>query len=117
LAEALLTEGVDEAPPLVGFDFGRRIALLRAVLDVMAADDELTDDERHFVATVGDDLALPPEFVDWSLERPQPREAGHVARWHARPDVLTLACLTLDLGPGVAAAIKALRRTRGNTIR
>lgn len=110
LAEALLTEGVDEAPPLVGFDFGRRIALLRAVLDVMAADDELTDDERHFVATVGDDLALPPEFVDWSLERPQrPAGAGHASPdGTLDPDVLTLACLTLDLEPSASlAAIKA----------
>ncbi len=110
LAQALLTEGVDEAPPLVGFDFGRRIALLRAVLDVMAADDELTDDERHFVATVGDDLALPPEFVDWSLERPQrPAGAGHASPdGTLDPDVLTLACLTLDLEPSASlAAIKA----------
>lgn len=110
LAESLLAGELDEAPPLVGFDYGRRIALLRAVLDVMAADQALTDDERRFVATVGDDLGLPPEFVEWSLERP-PRPAG--ARGTSPDgtldlDVLTLACLTLDLEPSASlASIKA----------
>ncbi|MBK8062577.1 MAG: TerB family tellurite resistance protein [Gemmatimonadetes bacterium] len=90
LAHALLTEGVDEAPPLVGFDFGRRIALLRAVLDVMAADDELTDDERHFVATVGDDR--PPTGVRRLVARTAtaPRGAGHASPdGTLDPDVLT----------------------------
>lgn len=110
LAEALLSGELDEAPPLVGFDFGRRIALLRAVLDVMAADDELTEDERRFVATVGADLALPPEFVEWSLERPsRPADANTASPdGTLDPDVLTLACLTLDLEPSASLqAIKA----------